>query len=1030
MSAKKFKFVSPGIFLNEVDQSVLPRTPTAVGPVIIGRTKRGPAFRPTRIDSFSDYLEVFGEPVNGAGSDGDQWRDGVPQGPTYASYAAQAYLRNNGPVTVVKVLGSEHPARESGGEAGYKIGAAGASACTDQAQGGPFGLFVFPSSSSGLNITGTLGAIFYLNNGSVELSGTVRGGAAHEDGTKESDVIVSANVSGSNVVVKDDANGNFKVIIKGQSDNSGDGDLFVFNFNPDDDKYIRKVFNTNPSLTNSNVTVANSQKNYVLGQSYDRAVQQVKDRSSDGTANGRLFGVVLPLKNSSDSANEYQMAARASQSGWIISQDLRSTPADKNNFANNAISFNPDATDVARLFKFHSLSEGEWEQRNLKIAIERIVAPRDNFNSYGSFSVVLRKMEDNDKAIKIVERYDNLNLNPNSPDYIAKRIGDMYEVWDDDRRRLQNYGTYDNQSKFVRVEVGNDVETGQANPELLPFGFLGPIAYGDFSIVSHDTFIGNDALLLKFKGATLSGSSIVSAGNHKTSGITNASFGANDATGSFVQISPQILNEDGSAAEDNDFSGSVLDAQIQFPTHRLMGDSNEYGFADHRNTYFGIDTTKSGSSNLAFDRSNIDIAYPLAKDFAASFAPDSNTKYGYIFTLDDISGSSNGTNAADGVYDRFYYVSGSRAAGRSITAVSGTYQSLLSAFEDVGGPKFTLPLYGGFDGLDITEKEPFNHRASTGQLRSEATERNSSGYYSIKKAIDIVADPEFVEMNLAVAPGIVNENLTKHLVDVCEERGDALAIIDPAGGYTPNTEGTTSEQTRTLTNAAKDVSTKMKARNLNSSYGAAYFPWCQIRDSIRGNLLFVPPSVVGLGVLGASEAKSAVWFAPAGFNRGGLTEGGAGINVVGVRHKLTSEERDRLYENNINPIASFPAEGIVVFGQKTLQVTPSALDRINVRRLLIYIKKEMSRISAGTLFEQNIEATWAGFKAKADSFLGNVKSGLGLEAFKVVLDRSTTTPDLVDRNVLYAKIFLKPAKAIEFIALDFVITNAGASFED
>ncbi|HAI40596.1 MAG TPA: hypothetical protein DCM40_22085, partial [Maribacter sp.] len=244
------------------------------------------------------------------------------------------------------------------------------------------------------------------------------------------------------------------------------------------------------------------------------------------------------------SANEYQMAARASQSGWIISQDLRSTPADKNNFANNAISFNPDATDVARLFKFHSLSEGEWEQRNLKISIERIVAPRDNFNSYGSFSVVLRKMEDNDKAIKIVERYDNLNLNPNSPDYIAKRIGDMYEVWDDDRRRLQNYGTYDNQSKFVRVEEGNDVETGQANPELLPFGFLGPIAYGDFSIVSHDTFIGNDALLLKFKGATLSGSSIVSAGNHKTSGITNASFGAGDATGSFVQISPQMLNED------------------------------------------------------------------------------------------------------------------------------------------------------------------------------------------------------------------------------------------------------------------------------------------------------------------------------------------------------------------------------------------------------------------------------------------------------------------------------------------------------
>jgi uncharacterized protein len=145
---------------------------------------------------------------------------------------------------------------------------------------------------------------------------------------------------------------------------------------------------------------------------------------------------------------------------------------------------------------------------------------------------------------------------------------------------------------------------------------------------------------------------------------------------------------------------------------------------------------------------------------------------------------------------------------------------------------------------------------------------------------------------------------------------------------------------------------------------------------------------------------------------------------------LTSKQRDKLYEVNINPIASFPAEGIVIFGQKTLQLTPSALDRINVRRLLVFLKKEISRIASTTLFEPNVETTWASFRSRADLLLNTVKQGLGLADYKLVLDETTTTPDLIDRNVMYAKVYLKPARAIEFIALDFIITRSGASFED
>ena len=149
-----------------------------------------------------------------------------------------------------------------------------------------------------------------------------------------------------------------------------------------------------------------------------------------------------------------------------------------------------------------------------------------------------------------------------------------------------------------------------------------------------------------------------------------------------------------------------------------------------------------------------------------------------------------------------------------------------------------------------------------------------------------------------------------------------------------------------------------------------------------------------------------------------------------MRERLVSKDRDSLYDANINPIAQFPAEGIVIFGQKTLQTTPSALDRINVRRLLIFVKRQISRFAATLLFDQNVQSTWNRFRGQVEPFLAGIKAGLGLDAYKLVLDETTTTPDLIDRNILYAQIFLKPTRAIEFIAIDFVITDSGASFDD
>jgi hypothetical protein len=334
-----------------------------------------------------------------------------------------------------------------------------------------------------------------------------------------------------------------------------------------------------------------------------------------------------------------------------------------------------------------------------------------------------------------------------------------------------------------------------------------------------------------------------------------------------------------------------------------------------------------------------------------------------------------------------------------------------------------MPLVGGFDGVDIRQKEPF----SNAQLDGGSPQENYA-YNTVKRAIDSIADPEVVECNIAVMPGINNKGLTGHLLSTCEGRADTLAIIDIESDYQPNTDNIASESARLP--QVKQAVRDLKDRRLNSSYGCAYFPWVQVRDTINDAVLWSPPSVVALGTMASSQRKTEVWFAPVGFNRGGLTEGSAGLPVSQVRYRLTSKERDALYEANINPIATFPSEGIVVFGQKTLQVTPSALDRINVRRLMIFLKKEVSRIAATILFDQNSSVTWQRFISQVEPFLASVKSRFGLSDFKVILDESTTTPDLVDRNILYAKIMLKPAKAIEFIALDFVITRSGASFED
>jgi len=633
---------------------------------------------------------------------------------------------------------------------------------------------------------------------------------------------------------------------------------------------------------------------------------------------------------------------------------------------------------MPKLFRLIGRGHGEWLNRNAKISIEKIRASSTTTSDYGSFSVVVRALGDTDAKPQVLERFDNLNLDPTSPDFIARRIGDTYQEWNETERRLISYGDYENQSKYVYVQCQSDVEDGGANPLLLPFGYFGPPKYKNVTSANETTL--NSGMI------------------YWNSGLPGA--------GAVPLVVSSSSEEDGAMAG------------FSFPEVRLRVSASDGGLSDFRNAYFGYQNTRAQTSTRA-DASVADVNTLLDGNVTAlsaySMAGSGVYRASYIFTMNDIRKDSN---------NQYYYQSGSYKSGDAASITGGsTYKTLLEA----GYNRFTAPLVGGFDGFDIKVPDPIYNE---GMVASSVTETNNSAYYSLKRAIDTVADPESVDMNLLVMPGITKEALTNHMVDVCEARGDAMSLIDLKNVYYPAHEVYKATKKDRIGVGVDQVATDLKNRRIDSSYGATFYPWVQTRDANSGRALWVPPSVAMMGVLASSQAASHLWFAPAGFNRGGLSDGAAGIPVTNVSEKLTSKERDKLYESNINPIASFPSSGIVVFGQKTLQERQSALDRINVRRLVIYLKKQISILSTQILFEQNVQSTWNRFTSVVEPFLSNVKVQFGITDYRLILDESTTTPDLIDQNIMYAKIMVKPARAIEYIAIDFVIASTGASFDD
>ena len=944
--ANKYRFVSPGIQIKEIDRSQINNLNDAVGPVIIGRARRGPGMVPVKVRSYEEFVSIFGEPVRGS-TDGDIWREGNLTAPAYASWAAKAYLANSSPLTFVRLMGSEHPESTTQGYAGWKT--QNSISTSSLTNGGAYGLFVVPSSSNP-QVTGTLAAIFYINNGAgLALVGQNPAGSM---------------VTASATFVKSIGNNfEFRMKVLGTDDPNGSAILDTsFNFDKTSDKYIRKVFNTNPTFVNTSITSTENAEKYWLGETFTDFLNDTVTNSTSGAS----FAFIAGLKSTTADLSDFQLEAQPGKTGWVFSQDLSTVTG----------SFNPE--NMSRLFRFVALGgegSGDWNQRSIKVAVKDIKYSPTVFEKYGSFTIEIRSTSDNDGQPNILEVFSNCNLNPNSENYIAKRIGDKYLEWTDNtatgEKRHKMFGNYDNISKLVRVEMNSLVEEGGSDPESLPFGFLGPVKYKTVTFTSSSATTGTD--LLKAVGE--------------------------------IPLSPL-----GTTNTINVAGMSSLTASIKFPEIKLRGASSEAGVLNDRDAYYGVVTNIATRAQLNEEYVDLVRIKPFGLD---TFTPTGSlTEYSTIFTLDDIREDTTALGT-------FFWQKGSRVSGSSLTAASGSYKMIL----DKGVDRFVVPMFGGFDGLNIKEKEPFANRV----LATPSDPRANSAMYSVQKAIDMVSDPEVVEMNLITIPGITNLNITNKLLETAKTRNDTLAIIDIEGGYKPTTEEATPERSRI--GSVNTAVANIKQRNLNNSFGCAYYPWVSI-NAENGIPLWVPPSVVALGTMASSQEATAVWFAPAGFNRGGLSNGSSGLQVLDVRERLSLKQRDALYEVNVNPIASFPSEGIVIFGQKTLQATASALDRINVRRLAIYLKDRIAKISRGILFDPNLQVTWDRFLADVNPLMADTKARFGLSDYKVVLDGTTTTADLIDRNIMYAKVYIKPARAIEFIAIDFIITNTGASFDE
>jgi hypothetical protein len=597
---------------------------------------------------------------------------------------------------------------------------------------------------------------------------------------------------------------------------------------------------------------------------------------------------------------------------WIVSQDQQP---------------NQPGAERQRLFKFETIGDGNYANREIKASITNVRYPSEVSGSeYGEFDVLIRDIGDKDRSPTILESFSGVNLNPDSQNYIGRAIGNKKTELNSNGKLIESggeAGVFENRSNYIRVDVNRQVvraNSGGRNDlaNLVPWGFAPyqiPLDYG--GQVPHG-------------------------------------------------LKPRLVQSI------NDVENDIL------PENGINQDISSVAPPFDDRIFFGVDFEFEGNlSWLQAIANNSDSASEQAE-----FEQD------YGFVLSDA------------------YVENPDGNGvRQIEYGDNDAEGL-----PVGRRKFNIAFQGGFDGMEPAKPKALEDEITPSNAQGlDLSTANAAGTQAYEKAIRLLGNEDRFDINLLVTPGVINSLHSPVIqagIDMVESRADTFYAFDAAG----------------LDASVDDAVASVQS--VDSSYAATYFPWLRIRDQNRNKQVRVPPSVLIPRVYAFNDQTSAEWFAPAGFERGGIPE------AISAVLRLRKEDRDELYRNRVNPIAQFPDQGVSVWGQKTLQTQAGALDRVNVRRLLIRVKKFIASTSRFLVFEQNVPETRNRFLNIVRPFLDQVQQQNGVFAFRVKMDAENNPPEVVDRNKLVGEIFLQPTRTAEYIELTFNVLPTGAEFED
>jgi len=1007
-------FRSPNFYEREIDLSV----PSTGGPVgtpagVVGPTNKGPAFVPVTVANFNEFIEVFGN------------LDPKYFGP----YAANEFLKNRSSLTYMRVLGAgANSSVDDIGDttdkgivknAGFSLPGNSAgdgvrhngtvqfitaqhTVQTNEAYGMP--IFSDNATFNGSNVNLVRGLVMTTDKSRVMIL----------DGTEDT-TAASVNSLDDEAEVQDvNSKPRFKIVISsslGTSFSSDDGipgiKILTASFDPTSDDYFAKVLNTDPDK------FYESQHYLAADFAVDAQVALVDSGNYVAVLSGSSNTSAAsgdPSMEFRETFGSYNTRYKSPSTTWFISQPFGTTEYD--------------------LFRVESIDDGAHANKLYKISISNVKASPDDSNKYGSFNLQIRNWGDTDVNPEIIEQFNNCNLDPDSSNYIGKLVGDRkvffhFDASDPRERRIVATGTYPNLSKYVRVVMSDAVERKLVPVNSLPFGFRGP------SVLKT-----ND---------NLSTSDVLSAGSSRLGGVLTL---VPELTGSVLPPIPfrykvtrgEVKSAGSSFPGDpgpKEVTLSTLYWGVKFERNASSKDDEvlNSNVVNEKNSLLGSMTSFMGIEKL--DALHTGSAADLFNNnkFTLARVAFSNT------SVTDVTGSTSlhmkeAAYIRNGAPDATTYKVSDGTNSR-VTFATLLAQSTPSSFNRFSPyTKFTTFMYGGFDGVNMLNKDArrMNDKSVSFDYPGGASSTfipdgftsnpsgvgtDNNGVASYMAAVKIMTDPYAAGVNILTLPGVREPYIMDQTSKRVRDYGLALHLMDiPAyddSGDRMYDDSTSKPNIKETVNA-------FDARTIDNNYATTYFPDVYVDDTTNARRVKVPASVAALGALGFNDRVSYPWFAPAGFNRAALDF----VTNVGVR--LNVGDRDKLYDSRINPIATFPRLGYVIYGQKTLQISKSALDRVNVRRLLLEVKRIIIGIAQKIVFEQNTPAVRNRFVSEAVFQLSLIQTQAGVEGFQVVMNETNNTQDDIDLNKLNGRIVVVPTRAIEYIAIDFIVTNAGVQF--